>query len=65
MSLKGRIQFFTILFSIYTILFAGALSAAEFTVNTTDDLGDADETDNVCLTALNNCSLRAAMVPLS
>ncbi|WP_455209566.1 Calx-beta domain-containing protein [Kaarinaea lacus] len=37
------------------------MSAAQFDVDTTDDLGDDLLSDNVCHTALNTCSLRAAI----
>jgi parallel beta-helix repeat protein len=37
------------------------LAAAAFTVNNSGDLPDADTTDGQCLTASNNCTLRAAL----
>src|SRR5437868_3165694 len=38
-----------------------AVSAATFTVNTTDDLSDTDPGDGVCVTSDGTCSLRAAI----
>ena len=42
-------------------LFATALSAATFVVNSAGDEPDADVTDGLCATALGSCTLRAAI----
>ncbi len=46
---------------LFTICFAGAASAATFTVNTTNDTADAAPGDGVCADSVAACSMRAAI----